>query len=95
MAAIFIFYIRLSPILAFGMLILASACWAIAHWLDLHAPWPLWAICVTVFILAWVAQFIGHNVEGKRPSFLKDLQFLLIGPAWLLAKLLKKIGIRY
>ena len=94
-AAIFIFYMRLSLILAFGMLIFASACLGIARWLNMHAPWPLWAICIAVFILAWVAQFLGHNIEGKRPSFLKDMQFLLIGPAWLLAKLLKKIGVRY
>ena len=50
---------------------------------------------MAVSILAWAAQFLGHTIEGKRPSFLRDLQFLLIGPAWLLAKLLKKIGIRY
>ena len=35
-----------------------------------------------IFIIAWIGQFYGHNVEGKKPSFLKDLQFLLIGPAW-------------
>ena len=38
-----------------------------------------------VFVLAWIGQFIGHLIEGKRPSFFKDLQFLLIGPAWLMA----------
>ena len=95
LVAIFIFYIRLSPILAFGMLIFGSVCLGVAHWLEMRAPWPLWAICITVFVLAWIAQFIGHNVEGKKPSFLKDLQFLLIGPAWLLAKLLTRMGIRY
>ena len=35
-----------------------------------------------VFILAWIGQFIGHHIEGKKPSFIKDLQFLLIGPIW-------------
>jgi len=95
LVAIFIFYMRLSIILAFGMLVCASACLGFAYWLNVHAPWPLWAICIAVFVLAWVAQFLGHNIEGKRPSFLKDMQFLLIGPAWLLAKLLKKMGIRY
>lgn len=39
---------------------------------------------ISIFILAWIGQFIGHGIEGKKPSFLKDLQFLLIGPAWLL-----------
>lgn len=48
-----------------------------------------------IFIVAWVGQFIGHNIEGKKPSFFKDLQFLLIGPAWLLHFLLKKVGLPY
>lgn len=48
-----------------------------------------------VFILAWIGQFIGHKIEGKKPSFFKDLQFLLIGPAWLMHFIYKKIGIPY
>ncbi|HXD93427.1 MAG TPA: Mpo1-like protein, partial [Bacteroidia bacterium] len=47
---------------------------------------------ILIFILAWIAQFYGHNIEGKKPSFLKDVQFLLIGPAWIMSFLLKKIG---
>lgn len=39
-------------------------------------------IAGTVFIIAWIGQFIGHKVEGKKPSFLKDLLYLLIGPLW-------------
>ena len=49
-----------------------------------------WAI--GVFVLAWIGQFIGHKFEGRRPSFLTDLSYLLIGPAWLMAKLLRKLG---
>jgi uncharacterized membrane protein YGL010W len=48
-----------------------------------------------VFVVSWVFQFIGHKIEGKKPSFLKDLQFLLIGPIWLLHFLLKKMKINY
>lgn len=36
-----------------------------------------------IFILAWIGQFIGHKIEGVKPSFFKDLQFLLIGPIWI------------
>ena len=56
---------------------------------------PLWLISVSVFVLAWTGQFIGHNVEGKRPSFFKDVQFLLIGPLWLLSFIYRKLGIPY
>ena len=45
---------------------------------------------ITIFVLAWVGQFYGHKIEGKKPSFLKDLEFLLIGPLWIIHKLGKK-----
>lgn len=45
---------------------------------------------IAVFILAWVGQFYGHKIEGAKPSFLKDLEFLLIGPLWIIQKLGKK-----
>jgi uncharacterized membrane protein YGL010W len=48
-----------------------------------------------LFIIAWIGQFIGHAIEGKRPSFFKDIQFLLIGPLWLLAQLYRRLGVRY
>lgn len=51
--------------------------------------------CVAIFILAWVGQFIGHHLEGKKPSFFKDLQFLLIGPIWLLGFVFRVLGVRY
>jgi uncharacterized membrane protein YGL010W len=56
---------------------------------------PLWRIGAILFVFAWIGQFIGHHIEGKRPSFLKDIQFLMIGPLWLLASLYRRFGIRY
>jgi uncharacterized membrane protein YGL010W len=48
-----------------------------------HAGW----VAVGVFVVAWLGQFYGHKVEGKKPSFLKDLQYLLIGPVWVIHKI--------
>lgn len=48
-----------------------------------------------IFAVAWVFQFIGHKIEGKKPSFLQDLQFLLIGPLWTLSFFYRRIGIKY
>lgn len=42
-----------------------------------------------LFLLAWAGQFYGHRIEGKKPSFFKDLAFLLIGPLWVSRSLLK------
>jgi len=52
-------------------------------------------VAATVFVAAWIGQFIGHRIEGKKPSFLEDLRFLLIGPAWLLAFVYRRLGIPY
>ncbi len=54
-----------------------------------------WMVYLSVFIVTWIFQFLGHKIEGKKPAFIKDLQFLLIGPIWLLGFILKKAGIRY
>jgi uncharacterized membrane protein YGL010W len=90
-----LYYISLSVPLSFGMLLYASICLAIANFLDLAFPGKLWLISVVVFIIAWIFQFYGHKIEGKKPSFLKDLQFLLVGPAWLMHFIYKKIGLGY
>ncbi len=55
----------------------------------------VWQVCTVVFIVAWIFQFIGHKIEGKKPSFLHDIQYLLIGPLWLMHFLFKKIGLTY
>jgi uncharacterized membrane protein YGL010W len=58
-------------------------------------PWPLFWTSVVIFAAAWIGQFIGHKIEGRKPSFFKDLQFLLIGPIWLLADAYKRLGLAY
>ena len=52
-------------------------------------------ISLSLFVIAWFGQFIGHKIEGAKPSFFDDLKFLLIGPAWLIAFIYEKIGIKY
>ena len=51
-------------------------------------------IYILIFIVAWIGQFIGHKIEGKKPAFFKDLQFLLIGPLWLLSYIYNKLNIK-
>ena len=55
----------------------------------------LWVLSLAVFVVSWVFQFVGHKVEGKKPSFFKDLEFFLVGPMWVLTKLYNKLGIKY
>ncbi len=56
---------------------------------------PLWQLSLILFVVAWIGQFIGHKIEGEKPSFFDDLQFLLIGPAWLMSFVFQKFGIKY
>ncbi len=53
------------------------------------------AVAAAVFVLAWIGQFIGHAIEGKKPSFFEDVKFLLVGPAWLLHFIYRRVGIAY
>ncbi len=92
---VLVYYFILSVPLFFGMLIVAIANIFVCYLVDVYVDIPLWLISIVVFVLAWIGQFYGHNIEGKKPSFLKDVQFLLIGPAWLMHFIFKKLGIGY
>ncbi|CEA02036.1 hypothetical protein BN1049_00618 [Pseudomonas saudimassiliensis] len=85
-----VFYALLSWQLAAVMLVQSL----LMLWILSLLPQVFWP-SVIIFVLAWIGQFIGHHVEGKKPSFFKDLQFLLIGPAWLLGFVFRKLGWRY
>jgi uncharacterized membrane protein YGL010W len=87
------YYIVLSHKLAVGVALAFAALLAIVQWLATF-PWPLWASSLVIFIVAWIGQFVGHAIEGKRPSFFKDVQFLLIGPLWLVAALYRGLGLK-
>ena len=92
-----VFYIRLSISMAIGILLWCLFClWGNAQ-LEMIEPFGLvlWQISLILFALGWIGQFIGHKIEGAKPSFLEDIQFLLIGPAWLMGFVYKKIGIKY
>ena len=80
--------------LAIGMSLVMIALLAVVHWLAGFET-PLWIICVGIFVVAWIGQFIGHIMEGKRPSFFKDVQFLMIGPMWLLSHVYRRAGIPF
>jgi uncharacterized membrane protein YGL010W len=90
----FVYYAALSAGLALGIALAFVVLFVALNALD-SLPWPLWATSLTIFVVAWIGQFIGHAVEGKRPSFFKDVQFLLIGPLWLVAALYRKLGVSY
>ena len=90
-----LYYLSLSKTIWIGMLLFGLLCLAICYAIETYTTAPLWLVCVILFIVAWIGQFYGHKVEGKKPSFLKDLQFLMIGPMWLMSFVYRKMGVRF
>jgi uncharacterized membrane protein YGL010W len=90
-AAATLFYVFLSVPLAIGMLVIVAA-----------MAWPLTllgdrllVVSMVTFAAAWVGQFIGHAIEGRKPAFVDDLRSFLVAPAWLLGDLYRRLGVRY
>jgi len=90
-----IFYFRLSVVVGIIMIFLMLIMEYFISLCNLQFGTKSWIVYLVVFIITWILQFVGHKIEGKKPSFLKDLQFLLVGPIWLLGFILRKVGIRY
>ncbi|MUU77097.1 Mpo1 family 2-hydroxy fatty acid dioxygenase [Winogradskyella endarachnes] len=90
-----IYYLRLSLVLFIGMLVFSAIVLLTIDQISLLQFAPLWQIMLGIFVVSWIGQFIGHNHEGKKPSFLKDLQFLMIGPAWTMSHLFDAFKIKF
>jgi uncharacterized membrane protein YGL010W len=88
-----IFYLKLSVSIFVGVGFFTFLCGIAISFLN-NTYYTL-EISIALFVLAWIGQFIGHKIEGVKPSFLEDLKFLLIGPAWLIAFIYNKLGIKY
>ena len=88
LAILLVFYLRLSISMFFKMLIFSISCIVGNYYLGQNLP--LFYSSLVIFVVAWIGQFYGHKIEGQKPLFLKDLQFLLIGPAWVIKKLTSK-----
>lgn len=93
MLPVLFFYYTLSFRIMLGMLFFTCVCLWVSHQLSIYLPIELWIFSLIVFAIAWIFQFIGHKIEGAKPSFFEDIQFLLIGPAWLLGFIFKKLNI--
>jgi uncharacterized membrane protein YGL010W len=86
------YYFGLSRPLAVGMLAMVALMLGLLAALPPAAVLPL---SIAIFVLAWIGQFIGHMIEGKKPSFLDDLRFLLIGPLFVLSFLYRRLNLAY
>jgi len=88
-----VYYARLSWVFFATMVLGSVAMLAAVQALDQLGI--LWQTSVAIFVVGWVFQFIGHKLEGKKPSFFEDIQYLWVGPLFVISKLFQKIGIRW
>ena len=86
------YYVKLSPPFAVGMVVMAGLMLGLLSLMPSQAVLPL---SLAIFVLAWIGQFIGHMIEGKKPSFLDDLRFLLIGPLFVLSFLYRRLKLAW
>ncbi len=92
----FLFYYRTSRTIGLGMAVVFVLLALLSHAAyQALGPARLGWLAGVLFVLAWIGQFVGHKIEGHKPSFLTDLTYLLVGPAWLLGKIMHRVGLRY
>ena len=87
-----VYYARLSTVF---MIVMALSSALMLYLVGLMAPALLLPVSIGVFVGSWILQFIGHKIEGKKPSFFEDLQYLLVGPLFVLSKLFLKLGLKW
>lgn len=86
------YYFRLSPPFAFGMLAMTALMLALLAIMPRYTVLP---VSIAIFVVAWIGQFVGHQIEGKKPSFFDDVRFLLIGPLFVLSFLYRRLRVAY
>ncbi len=93
MAASMVYYARLSLAFLAAMAVVTLLMLAGVQFLAQQSA--LWQTCAILFVTAWVFQFVGHKIEGKKPSFFEDIQYLWVGPLFVLRQLFVKLGLRW
>jgi uncharacterized membrane protein YGL010W len=90
-AASLVYYARLSVVFLLSMAVLSAIGLVLVHAMGPNVL----PISLAIFVLAWIAQFVGHRIEGRKPSFFEDLQYLWVGPLFVLSLLFRKLGVRW
>jgi uncharacterized membrane protein YGL010W len=91
LGASLVYYARLSAVFLATMVVVSAALIFLVKAMGAQVLW----ISVGIFVGAWIIQFIGHKIEGKKPSFFEDLQYLWVGPLFVLSKVFNKLGIKW
>jgi len=88
-----LYYLRLHIVMGLIMAALLVSGLFLSAWVATLDDAIWLASGVGGFLLGWVIQFVGHYFEGRKPAFFDDVMGLAIGPLFVLAEVLFKLGL--
>jgi uncharacterized membrane protein YGL010W len=89
-----VYYFIISVSLAIGMLPFVIGVAGINMWL-VGSNLPLPHVSLGLLLTGIIGLWLGHRNENGLRAVLQDLQFMMIGPAWLLSVLYRRLGIPF
>lgn len=89
-----VYYFIISVSLAIGMLPFVIGVAGVHLWLAVSG-YSLFPVSLCLFGAGIIGLWIGHRSEHGVRTVLHDLQFIMIGPAWALSVLYRRIGIPF
>lgn len=87
-----VYYFIISVPLAIGMLPFTLGVAAWQHWLETSDFSPL-RVSAGLLLAGIIGLWLGRRRQWSVGPLLQDLQMMMIGPAWLLSVLYRRIGI--
>jgi uncharacterized membrane protein YGL010W len=92
LVAAVVYYFIISIPLAIGMLPFVAGIAAVQLWLE-DTSWSLIGISSVMFVISVAGLYLGHYKNGGFRAVFSDIHHMMIGPAWLLANLYRRLGI--
>ncbi|UVJ43889.1 DUF962 domain-containing protein [Pseudomonas sp. LS1212] len=88
------FYLRLDQRFGVLMAMLLGLCLWAGQVLAQQSTLVWLGAGVSLFVIGWVIQFVGHYYEGRKPAFVDDVTGLIVGPLFVVAELGFLMGMR-
>lgn len=93
---IFVYYLSLDVRSALALVPIAGGLLLLARWAAASLPshW-IWGLAATGFIGGYVAQFIGHAIEGRKPALVDNpVRGVLAAPLFMGVEISRMLGLR-
>ena len=89
-----IYYFILSLPLAIGLMPMMVGVGFFHLWLQ-RSDWPAFAASAGLLVAGICGLWVGHGSNERLRAMTEDLQTVMIGPAWLLSVIYRRLGIPF